>query len=122
MLKHPRSDGDGDEESRSNKRLRIEGGMASSSGKRHREDDSEENKQLVEEKGKKPTEPSKYSIIIQIHISFNPFKWIYLKSKSIFLDFKSSPFNWIWIRYRLDTFLDYPNCILGWILTWLDPG
>jgi len=36
--------------------------------------------------------------------------------------FKSNPFNWIWIRYGFDTFLDYPNCILGWILTWPDPG
>jgi len=41
--------------------------------------------------------------------------WIYLKSKS-------NLFNWTWIRYNLDTFLDYPNCILGWILTWPDPG
>jgi len=57
--------------------------------------------------------------MIQIHISFNPFKWIF-KSKSIFLDFKFNPFNWIWIRYALDTFLDYPNCTLGWVLTWPD--
>ena len=62
------------------------------------------------------------SIIIYIYISFNPFKWIYFKFKFIFLDFKSNPFNWIWIRYRLDTFLDYPNCILGWILTWPYPS
>jgi len=48
-------------------------------------------------------------IIIQIHITFNPFKWIYLKLKSIFLDFKFNPFNWIWIIYKLDTFLDYPK-------------
>jgi len=46
-------------------------------------------------------------IIIQIYITFNPFKWIYLKNKSIFLNFKSDSFNCIWIRYRLDTFLDY---------------
>jgi len=50
--------------------------------------------------------------MIQIHISFNLFKWIYLKSKSIFLDFKSNPFNWIWIRYifglsKLDFGLDF---------------
>jgi len=62
--------------------------------------------------------------MIQIHISFNLFKWIYLKFKfkSIFLYFKSNPFKWIWIRYGLNIFLDYPNCILGWILTWPDLG
>ena len=38
------------------------------------------------------------------------------------MDFKSNLFNWTWIRYRLDTFFDYPNCILGEILTWPDPG
>jgi len=40
---------------------------------------------------------------------------------------KPKPYFWILnpihlIRYRFDTFLDYPNCILGWILTWPDPG
>ena len=61
------------------------------------------------------------TLIIQIFISFNPIKWICFKFKSIFLDFKSNPFNWIWIRYRLDIFLDYSNCIVGWILTWPNP-
>jgi len=62
--------------------------------------------------GKKSNPQLSKSILVLI-----PFKWIYLKSKSIFLNFKSNPFNWIWIRYRLDPFLDYPNCILDWILT-----
>jgi len=29
---------------------------------------------------------------IKIHIILNPFKWIRLKSKSIFLDFKNNPY------------------------------
>jgi len=42
-------------------------------------------------------------------------------SKSIFLNFKSNTFNWIWIKYRLIHFLDCPKRILGWILTWPRP-
>ena len=39
----------------------------------------------------------------------------------------SNPYFWILnpihlIGYGLDTFLDNPNCILGWVLTWPDPS
>jgi len=51
--------------------------------------------------------------MIQIQISFNPFKWIYLKSKSIFLDFKSNPL----IGYRLD--MDWIHFLIIQIAFWV---
>ena len=52
-----------------------------------------------------------------IHISFNPFKLIYLKSKSIFLDFKSkSIFFWILNPIHLIGYELYIDWIHFWII------
>ena len=68
--------------------------------------------------GKKSKLPNQ-SIVIQIHITFNPFKWIYLKSKSIFLDFKSNPFNWVWI---IDWIHFWIIQLRFWVGFWLGPN